>query len=124
MEENQSSGKDEAYEDRNLAVLAHLRALNSLKQLDENLDNFSTGIEFGWKEAPDEDSDWVIVWRTSPRGQITWHLPREMVEPLDWLTKKDITWDYSTREIKNKRLRAYIGLDKKTRNGGEGSVGN
>lgn len=117
MGENQSSGEQEAYEDRNLAVLADLRDLNTLKELDEDLDRFSTGVDFGWKEAPDEDDDWVIVWRTSPWGQITWHMPREMVEPLNWLPKKDITWDFSTREIKNKRLRAYVGLDKETSEG-------
>jgi hypothetical protein len=110
MGENQSSGEQEAYRDRNLAVLMDLKDLSLMKDIDEELEHYSTGVNFGWKESPDEDSDWVIVWRTSPWGQITWHMPRELVEPLDWLPKKDLTWDYSTRDIKNKRIERYIGL--------------
>lgn len=110
MAENQSSGEQEAYRDRNLAVLLDLRELWSNKEMDDKMDSYSTGVDFGWKEASDEDDDWVIVWRTSPWGQLTWHMPRELVEPLDWLPKKHIEWDYSTREVKNKRIERYIGL--------------
>lgn len=120
-EENQSSGEEDAYEDRNLAVLAYLKAVHdwveevtytghSHTDLSEIWDNEP---EYGWKEDDDEDSNWVIVWIEDGHGQRAWHVPRELVEDLNWLPKKHVEWDGHTREEKNDRLRAYIGLSQK-----------
>lgn len=122
MGENQSSGKDEAYEDRNLAVLAYLKAVHdwveevtysgySHTDFSEIWDDEP---EYGWKEADDEDDEWVIVWIDDEHGQRSWHMRRELVKDLDWLPKKEVEWDGHTRKEKNNRLRAYIGLNVKS----------
>lgn len=127
MSKEQSSGKDEAYEDRNLAVLSFLKSLEMQRLTrrdyndlhDKHYESGTASIKdteknFGWKPAPDEDEDdWAVVWAELPRGQVTWHVPRDMVEDLDWLPKEEIKWDFHTREIKNKRVKSYIGLNQK-----------
>lgn len=123
--ENQSSGENDAYEDRNLAVLAYLKAVHDWVEevtytghshIDLS-DVWDSEPEYGWKEADDEDDDWVIVWIEDEHGQKAWHIPRELVEDLDWLPKKHVEWDGHTREEKNDRLRAYIGLGQKNAEG-------
>lgn len=107
-EDTQSSGIDEAYEDRNLLALAYIKQAHEKKSLCQRATQIEFKGDYGWKEAPDEDDSWVIVWAVTQEGQISYHVPRELIEDLEWLPEKDIDWDGHTREEKNDRLRSII----------------
>lgn len=115
-DQDQSSGKEEAYEDRNLAVLAYLKSQHELVgeveyTASEITDlQWSEAPEIGWKEAPDSSDDWVIVWIEDQTGQKSWHVPRDLVEDLDWLEQKHVDWDGHSRKEKNQRIKDFVGI--------------
>jgi|AntRauMinimDraft_4_1070384.scaffolds.fasta_scaffold00256_23 hypothetical protein len=82
---------DKVYDDRNLLACALAEA---------------THAPSGWKPTDDADNEWAIVWIETPIGQVSWHVPREMVDRLD-LRKRDSTYDGYDRDIKNDRLASW-----------------
>lgn len=120
---NHSSDKDDAYEDRNLAVLGWLKQIHSTNKMIEHVEEDLIGqgflaevknpegeVEIGWREAPNFSDDWVYVWISKRDNQLTWAMPKELVEPLDWLEKKDLDYDGHSRKEKNDLIRKGVGL--------------
>lgn len=99
--DSEEKSKSDVYRERNLLALAFIHELY-----------LNTAVVAGW--WPDTDDvngeEWAVVWINLPadRGQVGWHVPREMV-PY-WLPRIDPEYDgYSTSE-KNGRLREYARL--------------
>ncbi len=83
----------EVYHDRNLLACA--------------LANMHEAGMAGWTPARDDDPEkWAIVWLSTPLGQMSWHVPREMAEGLV-VRNDDYEYDGHTRETKNARLSAW-----------------
>lgn len=61
----------------------------------------------GWTPAPDYDpEEWAIVHASTPMGQVSWHVPREMAASL--VTRDDdYEWDGHSRDVKNDRLASW-----------------
>ena len=89
----QSSTLDDAYFDRNQAVMALGRMAQRL------------GYKVGLKEDPNEP-DWPVLMIDLPTGQVGWHLPKDDVVG-DW-PEYDGEWDGHTLDEKRKRLDAFI----------------
>lgn len=90
--------RPEVYEDRNLLALAFAAIVDDVE-----------GYESGWRLTEDDDADadqWAIVWADTPAGQVSWHVPRELVDGSTVAPKLQ-DWDGHNRAEKNQRL---IGL--------------
>ncbi len=89
----QSSTKDEAYFDRNQAVLAMAKL--AMQQ----------GYNVGIKTDPDEP-DWPVLMIDLPTGQVGWHLPKEEIIG-EWPAYKK-EWDKHTLDEKRNRMFEYL----------------
>lgn len=85
---DESKSIDGVYRDRNLLACALARTTHAPSgyYLDE--------------ESPDK---WAIVWIETPQGQVSWHVPRELVDGLS-VPRNPIEWDGHSRATKNSRL--------------------
>lgn len=98
---------DEVYHDRNLLALAFAEAVRYL-QLERP---GSCQYRAGWRPDRGDDADageWAIVQVRLPTGQVSWHVPRELVEETD-LPPATEQWDGHSRKEKNERLSEYLG---------------
>ncbi len=91
-----SNSKEEAYQDRNLAVMA----LAKLAKLQ--------GYSVGVKLDP-EQPDWPVIMIDLPTGQVGWHIPVKELTG-DWAEFSD-EWDGHSIQEKHKRLKALINQD-------------
>ena len=96
----------EVYRDRNLLAVA-------ISLMASRLESSPTLHEYagGWTEPDADDADadeWVIVWAVLDGEQVSWHVPRELVESTD-LPNYPHDYDGHTRAEKNRRLEAFIG---------------
>ena len=82
---------ENVYEDRNLLACALAE---------------STNAPSGWKPDPESPATWAIVWIETPLGQVSWHVPRHLVERLS-LRREDAGYNGYGREEKNDRLAAW-----------------
>ena len=91
MGEEDPRSRDAIYRDRNLLACALAQA---------------THAPSGWYPDPENRTEWALVWIATPMGEVSWHVPRELVEDLG-LRRKEIEYTgYSTDE-KNDRLAAW-----------------
>ncbi len=90
---NQSSSIDDAYFDRNQAVMALGRMALSL------------GYKAGIVDDPQEPH-WPVLMIDLPTGQVGWHLPEK--EILGQWPSYDGKWDGHTLEQKRARLAEFI----------------
>lgn len=96
---------DRVYHERNIAFLGMLKNIKFLNQADSD-----KNFEIGWYNDSGTDDDWVVIWCDLPTGEVSRHVPRELLDDLDWLeNKKDSYSDdpYSTFE-NNKRLKEFL----------------
>lgn len=89
--ENPQKDLDEVYIDRNLLACALAQA---------------TDASSGWKPDPETPDEWAIVWIETPKGQVSWHVPRDMAELLG-PSQRDADFDGYGRELKNDRLATW-----------------
>ena len=95
-EKNTSDSKQEAYYDRNLAVMA-------LAKLAEK-QGYSIGISYDPNEP-----DWPVLMIDLPTGQVGWHLPKdELVGNWPSYTKE---WDGHSLEEKRNRMTKFINIE-------------
>ncbi|AAY24937.1 ORF 11 [Haloarcula hispanica virus SH1] len=104
----------EVYDDRNALVLG-LAA--TVQRLHDKLRAAGQGAAMEYRTCWTEDDgldadadEWAIVYCWLPTGQVSWHVPREMVEQTD-IPKKSAEWDGHDRAEKNQRLRSLAGGD-------------
>lgn len=90
---DQSSTLDDAYFDRNQAVMALGRMALKL------------GYRAGLKEDPNEP-DWPVLMIDLPTGQVGWHLPRK--EIVGQWPYYEGEWDGHSLEEKRRRLEEFI----------------
>lgn len=103
VNEFESQGKEDAYEDRNTLVLSFLRSMKLVSDLQDNID-----VPMGWKESEKYGRDWVLVWAELPEGQVSWHMKREKVQKASFLEQNQVKWDGHTRIDKNQRLMTFV----------------
>jgi hypothetical protein len=90
---------EEVYRERNLLALA--------------LAKHGRNVCFCWKVDP-ENEDWAIVYIDTSKGQISYHVPRSMVELLLGQSeeyrknKNEPVWDGHSDKEKNIRLQKWI----------------
>lgn len=89
----QSSTLDDAYFDRNQAVLALARLARA------------QGYPVGLKIDPNEP-DWPILMIDLPTGQVGWHLPK--AEIVGRWPAYEKPWDGHTLEEKRERIRRFV----------------
>lgn len=94
---------DAVYEDRNLAALGMLTAFRAISNAPQVTTDWN--LDIGWREDPEEPG-WAIVWATLPAGEVSWHIPEELVP--DWLEKDEGDYDGYDREEKNDRIEDWI----------------
>lgn len=87
---------EEAYTDRNQLALAFLKTLQD------------KDIETGYYNDPDTSEEWRVVYAELPQGQISYHVPTELIEEYDFLEEKEECWDGHTTEEKRDRLEEFI----------------
>ena len=113
MSEEKTVG--EVYDDRNAAVLALARLTLHYRR-----DVFGKGSPVGswlawWRPDDGDDADadeWAVVYVQLPPGQVSWHVPRELVEDSRIPRADDAPeWDGHDRREKNRRLRAFAGVE-------------
>ena len=88
-----SSTKEEAYFDRNQAVLA----LAKLARMQ--------GYKVGLRSDPDEP-DWPVLMIDLPTGQVGWHLPKAEVVG-EWPVY-EAEWDRHPLVVKRDRMNKFI----------------
>ena len=93
-----SNSKEEAYRDRNLAVMA----LASLAQKQ----GYPVGIQQDL-----EQPDWPVIMIQLPTGQVGWHIPAKELTG-QWSEFAD-QWDGHNIQEKHLRLKAFINQGKK-----------
>lgn len=91
MSESDEKSKDEVYYDRNLLAIA-LAA--------------ETDAPSGWRNDPDTPG-YVVVWVATPMGEVSHHVPRQMVEESG-LRRHEQKFPGYDREEKNERLMGWI----------------
>jgi hypothetical protein len=92
--ELESDSKEEAYLDRNLAVLALVKmALHR---------GFACG-RGNW----DETAEWVPIYIELPTGQVSWHVRVREIPPEVWNELRPVEWDGHNLEAKRARLRRF-----------------
>lgn len=77
---------EQVYRDRNLVILWAIK----------NFDG-----EKGWREH--SGGMYVVVWAKTEEGNVSWHIPREMIEGTD-IEKKHEPWDGHGTEEKLSRV--------------------
>lgn len=85
----------EVYEDRNRLAVA-------FASLAATVEDYSGG----WRMPDADDADasqWAVVWADTPAGQVSWHVPQELINLTD-LAHKPHKWDGHDRITKNDRL--------------------
>ena len=90
---NLSNSKDDAYFDRNQAIMAMAKL--AMQQ----------GYKVGISHDPNSP-DWPVLTIDLPTGQVGWHLPKE--ELLGEWPAYDKQWDGHNLQEKRKRLAQYI----------------
>ncbi len=90
---NQSSTLNDAYFDRNQAVMAMARMALQL------------GYRVGLKQDP-EEPDWPVLMIDLPTGQVGYHLPKEEVVG-NWPEYED-EWDGHSLIEKRERIDAFL----------------
>lgn len=95
----------EIYRDRNLLAAA-------ISVMAYRLESSPTFQEYagGWTDPDADDADadeWAIVWAVLEGEQVSWHVPRNLVEDID-LPNRPHDYDGHTRAEKNNRLEDYI----------------
>ena len=90
---DQSSTLNDAYFDRNQAVLALAKLAMKL------------GYKVGIKHDPNEP-DWPVIMIDLPTGQVGWHLPRD--EIVGKWPEYDGEWDGHSLEEKRDRIRKFL----------------
>ena len=94
-DKTQSDTLQEAYHDRNLAVMALARLAMAF------------GFPAGLHVDPDEP-DWPVLMVDLPSGQVSWHLPKtEIIGPWPMY---DGDWDGHTLEEKQARVARFVEL--------------
>jgi hypothetical protein len=89
----QSTTLDDAYFDRNQAVMALARLAQEL------------GYTVGLRTDPDEP-DWPVLMIDLPTGQVGWHMPKAEVNGQ--FPSYEKVWDGHTLEEKRKRMKEFI----------------
>jgi len=89
----QSSTLDDAYFDRNQAVMAFGKLAQKL------------GYKVGLKVDPKEP-DWPVLMIDLPTGQVGWHLPKD--EIIGQWPEYEGEWDGHSLEEKRNRLAEFI----------------
>lgn len=98
----------QVYEDRNALALALAEAARYLSL--ERPESHQFGVSWTPDDGDDADADeWAILYVKLPRGQVSWHVPRKLVEASN-LPRRNTEWDGHDRDEKNARLRAFAGL--------------
>lgn len=90
-----------AYRERNLAVAALLRTLTEA-------DAAPVGREAPAPEqleAEDDPADWCKVWAALESGQVSWHLPADLVP--ECIPERRMPWDGHDTALKNRRVAEY-----------------
>ncbi|HEB50753.1 MAG TPA: hypothetical protein ENI89_09105 [Desulfobulbus sp.] len=90
---NQSNSLEDAYFDRNQAVLVMARLALAL------------GFKVGLLEDPDEP-DWPVLMIDLPTGQVGYHVPRG--EVLGEWPEYDGTWDGHSLSEKRRRIKDFL----------------
>ena len=84
---------EEVYDDRNVLAVAFVK-----------FKTMRDPVSGGWTPAPDEEGDeWAIAWFETVKGEVSWHVPREIAEK-HLPRNDDRDYDGYSREIKNERL--------------------
>lgn len=91
---NQSTTIDDAYFDRNQAVLALAKLAGQL------------GYTVGLRSDPDEPDNWPVLMIDLPTGQVGWHLPLHEIVG-EW-PEYDKEWDGHSLEEKRERIRRFL----------------
>jgi len=91
---DQSSTLNDAYFDRNQAVMVLARLAQML------------GYKVGLKIDPNEP-DWPVLMIDLPTGQVGWHLPKD--EIVGQWPEYEGEWDGHSLEEKRKRLAEFVG---------------
>lgn len=90
-----SSTLDDAYFDRNQAVMAFARLAMEKK--------WKTGIR-----VDPEEPDWPILYVKTPQGQVSWHLPVSEIDLNEWPVFGE-EWDGHSLEDKRQRMAQLLG---------------
>lgn len=93
MGKTQSNSKEDAYLDRNLAVLALAKLAR--------MQGYTMGIQHDPKTP-----DWPILYIDLPTGQVSYHLPKDLIEG-EWDEYVD-GWDGHDLEEKRRRISDFI----------------
>lgn len=106
----------QVYEDRNrlavaFSLLAHeAGALSELAGMPGPYQEYNGG----WHPPTEEDDadvdDWAVTWAQLPTGQVSWHVPRSLIE-VAGVEQVAQEWDGHTRKEKNRRLLKYAATD-------------
>ena len=104
---DESDSKDEAYLERDLAVLGMIRVIRDGRSALTATEN---QFDYGYRHDENYDSeDWVVVWIEHEEfGQMGWHMKRSRVDNVDWLKYKEKEYDGHSREEKLERLKELI----------------
>ena len=101
-ERTESSTLDDAYFDRNQAVMLAARFALEL------------GYVAGWKPNKD-DPGWPILVIDLPTGQVSWHIPFGEAAPVALGTLAhgyDGEWDGHTVEEKRRRIDSFLQIER------------
>jgi hypothetical protein len=96
VEHSNQSTPNEAYFDRNQAVMAFARLAQKI----------------GWTVGMAHDAaepDWPVLFVDTPHGQMSWHLPANEIELSEWPAYPG-QWDGHTVQEKRIRLAELIGM--------------
>ena len=93
VDKTQSDTLEEAYFDRNQAVLLAARLARTL------------GLRTGWHTDPDEPG-WPVLFIELPTGQVSWHIPK--AEADTWHPIWFSGWDGHTLEQKRERISDFL----------------
>jgi hypothetical protein len=100
----------EVYDDRNALALALAETVRRFHdQLLDAGDGAALEFRTCWTACDGDDADadeWAVIYCWLPTGQVSWHVPRELVEESN-IRRCAAEWDGHTREEKNDRLRTY-----------------
>lgn len=106
----------QVYEDRNrLAVAFSTLAKDAGHMADAvPVPGPTTAYSGGWHPPTDEDDadadEWAVTWATLPTGQVSWHVPRALVDVVD-ADQVALDYDGHDRTEKNDRLLKYASTD-------------
>ncbi len=93
---NQSNSKEDAYLDRNLAVMALAKLAKQ------------QGYSVGIKQDPQEPG-WPVIMIDLPTGQVGWHIPESELCGAGLEYHGD--WDVHTLNKKRQRIKDFIDMN-------------